>query len=178
MTDVSGTCAHRTRLATVYDACVKHDGVALVGARALQPRHATHIPDVARLAATPADASLLDISCSGGCPFAVAVCVPARPCSTSRPTYRRTRSAKRVVGESGEVQHAIADNSLDLCVTYNGRHCLPNTLAALGELARVLSREGRCGIRHVLRVGVAAGRPNHDVASRRGVGEDAARCRH
>jgi ubiquinone/menaquinone biosynthesis C-methylase UbiE len=34
------------------------------------------------------------------------------------------------------------DESFDLCVTYNGLHCLPNPRAALGELTRVLRRGG------------------------------------
>ncbi len=32
----------------------------------------------------------------------------------------------------------FADNSFDLCVTYNGLHCLPDPRAALAELTRVL----------------------------------------
>jgi len=34
----------------------------------------------------------------------------------------------------------FADASFDLCVTYNGLHCLPDPRAALGELAGVLER--------------------------------------
>jgi ubiquinone/menaquinone biosynthesis C-methylase UbiE len=36
----------------------------------------------------------------------------------------------------------FADNSFDLCVTYNGLHCLPDPRAALGELTRVLKTGG------------------------------------
>jgi ubiquinone/menaquinone biosynthesis C-methylase UbiE len=36
----------------------------------------------------------------------------------------------------------FADNTFDLCVTYNGLHCLPDPRAALGELARVLKPGG------------------------------------
>src|SRR6202008_3692448 len=36
----------------------------------------------------------------------------------------------------------FADASFDLCVTYNGLHCLPDPRAALGELARVLRPGG------------------------------------
>jgi ubiquinone/menaquinone biosynthesis C-methylase UbiE len=36
----------------------------------------------------------------------------------------------------------FADNSFDLCVTYNGLHCLPDPRAALGELTRVLKPGG------------------------------------
>jgi ubiquinone/menaquinone biosynthesis C-methylase UbiE len=32
----------------------------------------------------------------------------------------------------------FADNSFDLCLTYNGLHCLPDPRAALAELTRVL----------------------------------------
>jgi ubiquinone/menaquinone biosynthesis C-methylase UbiE len=34
------------------------------------------------------------------------------------------------------------DASFDLCVTYNGLHCLPDPRAALGELTRVLKPGG------------------------------------
>jgi ubiquinone/menaquinone biosynthesis C-methylase UbiE len=34
------------------------------------------------------------------------------------------------------------DNSFDLCITYNGLHCLPDPRAALAELARVLRPGG------------------------------------
>jgi ubiquinone/menaquinone biosynthesis C-methylase UbiE len=34
------------------------------------------------------------------------------------------------------------DNSFDLCVTYNGLHCLPDPRAALAELTRVLKPGG------------------------------------
>jgi ubiquinone/menaquinone biosynthesis C-methylase UbiE len=36
----------------------------------------------------------------------------------------------------------FADNSFDLCVTYNGLHCLPDPRSALGELTRVLKPGG------------------------------------
>jgi ubiquinone/menaquinone biosynthesis C-methylase UbiE len=36
----------------------------------------------------------------------------------------------------------FTDNSFDLCVTYNGLHCLPDPRAALGELTRVLNPGG------------------------------------
>jgi ubiquinone/menaquinone biosynthesis C-methylase UbiE len=36
----------------------------------------------------------------------------------------------------------FADASFDLCVTYNGLHCLPDPCVALGELTRVLRPGG------------------------------------
>ena len=63
------------------------------------------------------------------------------------------KRARREAGRRG-VQDAIefveadvtalqfGDASFDLCVTYNGLHCLPNPRAALGELARVLRPGG------------------------------------
>jgi ubiquinone/menaquinone biosynthesis C-methylase UbiE len=37
---------------------------------------------------------------------------------------------------------AFEDASFDLCVTYNGLHCLPDPRAALAELSRVLRPGG------------------------------------
>ena len=82
-------------------------------------------------------------------------CAPTRPCDTSRPTYLCTCSSRRAQRRvEGDVQDAVefveadvtalqfADNSFDLCVTYNGLHCLPDPHAALAELTRVLSPGG------------------------------------
>jgi ubiquinone/menaquinone biosynthesis C-methylase UbiE len=51
------------------------------------------------------------------------------------------------------------DASFDLCVTYNGLHCLPDPRAALGELTRVLKPGGTLRGTSCVRVAVCARTP-------------------
>ena len=53
----------------------------------------------------------------------------------------------------------FADASFDLCVTYNGLHCLPDPRAALGELTRCSGRVGPYAGRHALAVEARARMP-------------------
>ncbi len=102
-------------MAAMYDAGVKHDRVAMVGAWTMWGADMRRMfADVARLADTPAGISVLDIPCGGG--FAFRVLRPGQP-----------------------VRYVAADI---LCVTYNGLHCLPDPRAALAELTRVLRPGG------------------------------------
>src|SRR5438477_4978865 len=62
---------------------------------------------------------------------------------------RAREEARRLQGrdmiefvEADVIALQFADNSFDLCVTYNGLHCLPDPRAALGELTRVLKPGG------------------------------------
>jgi ubiquinone/menaquinone biosynthesis C-methylase UbiE len=60
----------------------------------------------------------------------------------------RAQAARRGVQDTIEFVESdvtalqFADNSFDLCVTYNGLHCLPDPRAALGDLTRVLKPGG------------------------------------
>jgi ubiquinone/menaquinone biosynthesis C-methylase UbiE len=95
--------------------------------------------DVARLADTPA-ASVLDIPCGGG--FALRVLRPGQPvryvaADISPHMLQRAREATRRM-----TALQFDDASFDLCVTYNGLHCLPDPRAALAELTRVLKPGG------------------------------------
>ena len=65
-------------MAAMYDAGVKHDRVAMVGAWAMWGADMRRMfADVARLADTPAGTSMLDIPCGGG--FALRVLRPGQP---------------------------------------------------------------------------------------------------
>jgi ubiquinone/menaquinone biosynthesis C-methylase UbiE len=109
--------------------------------------------DIARLADVPAGASVLDIPCGGGLAFrGLSTGQAVRYVAADISPYMLQR-ARREAGRRG-VQDAIefveadvtalqfADASFDLCVTYNGLHCLPDPRAALGELVRVLRPGG------------------------------------
>jgi ubiquinone/menaquinone biosynthesis C-methylase UbiE len=138
----------------MYDAGVKHDRVATVGAWAMWGADMRRMfADVERLADTPAGASVLDIPCGGGFAFrglrrGQAVHYVAADISPYMLGQARREAGRRGVQDAIEFVEAdvtalqFADNSFDLCVTYNGLHCLPDPRAALGELTRVLRPGG------------------------------------
>jgi ubiquinone/menaquinone biosynthesis C-methylase UbiE len=154
MTDVTQKWRSGRVTAALYDAGVKHDSVARIGTWAMWGTDIRPMfTDIARLADAPVGASVLDIPCGGGLAF--------RGLSTGQVVHYvaadispyMLQRARREAGRRG-VQDAIefveadvtalqfADASFDLCVTYNGLHCLPDPRAALAELVRVLRPGG------------------------------------
>ncbi|MFL6085493.1 MAG: class I SAM-dependent methyltransferase [Mycobacterium sp.] len=141
-------------MAAVYDAGVKHDRVAMIGAWAMWGADMRRMfADVARLADSPAGTSVLDIPCGGG--FALRVLHPGQPVryvaadispymlKRARELARRMRTQDLMEFVEADVTALqFADSSFDLCVTYNGLHCLPDPRAALSEMARVLKPGG------------------------------------
>ncbi|MDT5245734.1 MAG: hypothetical protein QOD36_3110 [Mycobacterium sp.] len=141
-------------MAAMYDAGVKNDRVAMVGAWAMWGADMRRMfADVARLADVPAGTSVLDIPCGGG--FAFRVLRPGQPVryvaadisphmlQRAREVARRMRTQETIEFVEADVTALqFADNSFDMCVTYNGLHCLPDPRAALGELTRVLKPGG------------------------------------
>jgi ubiquinone/menaquinone biosynthesis C-methylase UbiE len=141
-------------MAALYDAGVKHDSVAAVGARAMWGADMRRMfAEIGRLADAPAGTAILDIPCGGGFAFrglrpGQAVHYVAADISPYMLAQARTQAARRGVQDTIEFVESdvtalqFADNSFDLCVTYNGLHCLPDPRAALGELTRVLKPGG------------------------------------
>ena len=141
-------------MAAMYDAGVKHDRVATVGAWTMWGADMRRMfADVARLADTPAGTSVLDIPCGGG--FALRALRPGQPvryvaADISPYMLQRARdeAGRMQVHDAIEFVEAdvtaleFDDASFDLCVTYNGLHCLPDPRAALAELTRVLRPGG------------------------------------
>jgi len=141
-------------MAAMYDAGVKHDRVAMVGAWAMWGADMRRMfADVARLADTPAGTSVLDIPCGGGFAFrGLSPGQPVRYVAADISPYMlqlaRREANRRELHDAIEVIEAdvtalqFDDASFDLCVTYNGLHCLPDPRAALAELTRVLRPGG------------------------------------
>jgi ubiquinone/menaquinone biosynthesis C-methylase UbiE len=154
MMDVTERWRSERVMAAMYDAGVKHDRVAMVGAWAMWGADMRRMfADVARLADIPAGTSVLDIPCGGG--FALRVLRPGQPvryvaADISPHMLERARAVARRMQAQDLIEFVeadvtalqFADNSFDLCVTYNGLHCLPDPRAALKELARVLRPGG------------------------------------
>ena len=140
--------------AAIYDACVRHESVAGVGAWALWGADMRLMfADVERLADAPVGTSVLDIPCGGGFAFrglrpGQAVHYVAADISPYMLQRARREASRRGVRDAIEFVEAdvtalqFDDASFDLCVTYNGLHCLPDPRAALGELARTLRPGG------------------------------------
>jgi ubiquinone/menaquinone biosynthesis C-methylase UbiE len=154
MTDVTERWRSERVMAAMYDAGVKHDRVATVGAWAMWGADMRRMfADVARLADAPTGTSVLDIPCGGGFAFrglrpGQAVHYVAADISPYMLGQARREAGRRGVQDAIEFVEAdvtalqFADNSFDLCVTYNGLHCLPDPRAALAELSRVLQPGG------------------------------------
>jgi ubiquinone/menaquinone biosynthesis C-methylase UbiE len=154
MTDVTQKWRSERVTAALYDAGVKHDSVARVGAWAMWGADLRRMfADIARLADVPVGASVLDVPCGGGLAFrglstGQAVRYVAADISPYMLQRARREAARRGVQDAIEFVEAdatalqFADASFDLCVTYNGLHCLPDPRAALAELVRVLRPGG------------------------------------
>jgi ubiquinone/menaquinone biosynthesis C-methylase UbiE len=176
MSDVTERWRTQRVMAAMYDAGVKHDRVATLGAWAMWGADMRRMfADVARLAHTPAGTSILDVPCGGG--FAlrglrpgqavqyVAADISPYMLGRARPEAGRRGVQDAIVFVEADVTAlGFADNSFDLCVTYNGLHCLPDPRAALGELSRVLKAGATlrgtscvtgCGARHDALIAIA-----------------------
>jgi ubiquinone/menaquinone biosynthesis C-methylase UbiE len=154
MTDVTEKWRSERVTAAIYDAGVKHDRVAMVGAWAMWGTDLRRMfASVDRVADVPSGASVLDIPCGGGFAFrglgtGQVVRYVAADISPYMLARARREASRRGVQDAVEFVEAdvtalrFADASFDLCVTYNGLHCLPDPRAALGELTRVLRPGG------------------------------------
>jgi ubiquinone/menaquinone biosynthesis C-methylase UbiE len=154
MTDVTERWRTERVMAAMYETGVKHDSVATVGAWAMWGADMRRMfADVERLADIPIGASVLDIPCGGGFAFRGLrpdqdVHYVAADISPYMLGQARAAATRRGVQDAIEFVEAdvtalqFAHASFDLCLTYNGLHCLPDPRAALGELARVLKPGG------------------------------------
>jgi ubiquinone/menaquinone biosynthesis C-methylase UbiE len=140
--------------AAIYHAGVKHDGVATVGAWAMWGADLRRMfADIGRLADSPVGTAILDVPCGGGFAFrglrpGQAVHYVAADISSYMLVYARREACRRGMQDCVEFVEAdvtalqFEDASFDLCVSYNGLHCLPDPRVALGEITRVLRPGG------------------------------------
>jgi ubiquinone/menaquinone biosynthesis C-methylase UbiE len=154
MNDVTEKWRSERVTAALYDAGVQHASVARIGAWAMWGADLRPMfTDIKRLADLPAGARVLDIPCGGGLAFrGLRAGQPVQYVAADISPYMlqraRREAARRGVHNAIEFVEAdvtalqFADASFDLCVTYNGLHCLPEPRAALAELVRVLRPGG------------------------------------
>jgi SAM-dependent methyltransferase len=73
-----------------------------------------------------------------------------------RTRRQAARLGRRIAATEADIERLpFPDNEFDLCVTYNGLHCLPDPARAVRELARCLKPGGRLvGDTIVLRAGM------------------------
>ena len=154
MADVTEKWRSERITAALYDTGVQHANVAKLGAWTMWGADLGRMfADIERLADVPVDASVLDIPCGGGLAFrglrtGQAVRYVAADISPYMLQRARREAGRRRVQDAIEFAEAdvtalqFADASFDLCVTYNGLHCLPDPRAALVELVRVLRPGG------------------------------------
>ncbi|MCW2860270.1 MAG: rebM 1 [Actinoallomurus sp.] len=136
----------------VYDFAVEHERIARLGGRLLWGADVRALYDsFGEIARLPRGGAVLDVPCGGGVAFRG---VPRgaglryAAADLSPLMLRRARAEARRRGLDVALTHAsvdrlpYADGAFDLCLTYNGLHCLPDPAAAVAEMARVLRPGG------------------------------------
>jgi SAM-dependent methyltransferase len=171
MPDTRATWGQRSfgRLgAAVYDFGVEREWLARPVGRLLWGTDVGLLYDtIASLGSLPAGTSVLDVPCGGGLALrglAPGLRYVAADISPSMLDRTRRQAAVRGLPDVAVLEADIerlpfADDEFDVCVTFNGLHCLPDPAAALRELARCLKPGGtllgdtivrRAGRRHDL----------------------------
>lgn len=157
MADVRTNWAERavgTIGGAIYDAGVEREWVARPAGLVLWGTDTTLLFDsIRRIGELPDGAAVLDVPCGGG--LALRGVRPgqdiryvAADISTAMLDRARRRAAQHgLTGveftEADIEQLPFDDGEFDLCVSYNGLHCLPDPAAAVCELARCLKQGGR-----------------------------------
>lgn len=135
----------------VYDFAVEREWLARPGGRLLWGTDARLLYDSIRsIRELPDGAAVLDVPCGGGVALRgvrpgiryvgadISLDMLAR---TRRQAGRRGLHVE--LAEADVVRLPFADAEFDLCVSFNGLHCLPDPAAAVREMARCLKLGGR-----------------------------------
>lgn len=140
--------------AAIYDTAVERERVARVAGSAMWGTDTRRLfAYIAQASDMPAESSVLDVPCGGGLGFrGLRPGQDLRYVATDISPYMlkraRKEAARRRVEDQIEFVAAdiaaleFADASFDVCLTYNGLHCLSDPRAALAELTRVLKPGG------------------------------------
>jgi ubiquinone/menaquinone biosynthesis C-methylase UbiE len=136
----------------IYDFVVEHERLARLGGRLLWGVDVRTLYDAfAEAGRLPPGAAVLDVPCGGGVAFRG---VPRGAdlryvaADLSPVMLRRARAEAGRRGLPAAFAQLSVDRlpfppaTFDLCVTYNGLHCLPDPASAVAEMARVLRPGG------------------------------------
>lgn len=137
-----------------YDFGVEHKWVAAPVARALMDARVDRFYRALDVVQTvPDGGSVLDVPCGGGVAlrglrpgqWVRYVAADISPTMLDRARRRaRERGADDVEFVEADIERLpFADGEFDLCVCFNGLHCLPRPAAAVTEVARCLKPGGR-----------------------------------
>ena len=127
-----------TLVSTLYDHAVQNRTLSRLGARALWNYDMTHLRDA--ITSQDPTALTLDIPCGGG------LAVDDNPhhiaADISRHMLTRARRRTNTLLQADIYALPFSPSTFDVCLTYNGLHCLDDPAAALRELTRVLRPGG------------------------------------
>lgn len=124
--------------AALYDYTVQHPLLSRLGARALWSYDIGHLHR--SIAAQDPTALTLDIPCGGG--LAAGTNPRHVAADLSHTMLKRARHRTKTLLQADIYALPFPPSTFDLCVTYNGLHCLDDPAAALRELTRVLRPGG------------------------------------
>ncbi|MPZ81220.1 MAG: methyltransferase domain-containing protein [Actinophytocola sp.] len=106
--------------------------------------------EIRALGDLPDGAAVLDVPCGGGVvlrgmrPGVRYVAADLSPAMLGRTRRRAARLGRRIETVEADITRLpLTDAEFDVCVCFNGLHCLPDPAAAVGELARCLKPGGR-----------------------------------
>jgi SAM-dependent methyltransferase len=143
---------HHRLIPVIYDFVVEHERLAWLGGRVLWGVDVRGLYDAfAEAGRLPPGVAVLDVPCGGGVAFRG---VPRGAdlryvaADLSPVMLRRARAEAGRRGLPAAFAQLSVDRlpfppaTFDLCVTYNGLHCLPDPASAVAEMARVLRPGG------------------------------------
>ncbi|HEV2777773.1 MAG TPA: class I SAM-dependent methyltransferase [Actinophytocola sp.] len=137
-----------------YNFGIEHDWLAKPFGRAIFGTDAGLIYDaMAAVGAMPDGSAILDVPCGGGVAMRALratqrVRYVAADISPTQLDRARRRAAERGLDtvelvEADVERMPFPDGEFDLCLCFNGLHCLPDPAAAVREMARCLRPGGR-----------------------------------